>query len=471
MSIWLIILFVYLGIVIIVSPFIIRALINDQEDKERGPWWFYLIFAFFTPIFILCLIVFFFKQVYQYGWRLGWTRIFHEETFERWESIMGTKEERIDKELNGWPEDPVERAKCPRLKLRLDNQFECNDFIQGAERSLVYVANEECPELEDLFEHHLDELNLWGAPMRINFVYLPTLFKTLQNEEVQSYKKPWVSDTPNREMAVGNDYMFRFLIHPEDRERMKHGLYFCQSEVRSDHYVQTYICHYYELLPPSEKDWDEQLEELKHRLYNEAHWLMPGLGCTMKDTAGDEPDDYADNQFNTQKEWRENVDDLMDEIRERVEKLRQRGVAEHLLMKLIHPQKKLSQMVITKDYRIFLTDYQNMEIKMEPLVKAVYLLFLNHPEGLLFKHLPDYRKELTLIYLKLKPNGMTDRIRQSIEDVTNPLLNSINEKCARIRGAFVGEFDDWLAHHYYIDGLRGREKKISLPRELVVWEE
>jgi hypothetical protein len=39
-----------------------------------------------------------------------------------------------------------------------------------------------------------------------------------------------------------------------------------------------------------------------------------------------------------------------------------------------------------------------MEIKMEPLTKAVYLLFLNHPEGILFKHLPDYRQELANIY-------------------------------------------------------------------------
>ena len=265
--------------------------------------------------------------------------------------------------------------------------------------------------------------------MGINFVYLPSLFKTLQNEEVQSYKKPWKSDIPNKVMTVGNDYMFRFLIHPEDKERMKHGLFFCQSEICSDHYVKTYLCNYYNLVSPSEKDWNEQLEELRQRLYNEACWLKSGFNCTMKDTAGDDPDDYADNQFNTQKEWRENVDDLMDEIRERVEKLRQRGVAEHLLMELIHPQKKLSKMVITKEYRIFLTDYQNMEIKMGPLVKAVYLLFLNHPEGLMFKHLPDYREELTQIYLKLKPIGMTDRIRQSIEDVTNPLLNSINEKC------------------------------------------
>jgi hypothetical protein len=65
---------------------------------------------------------------------------------------------------------------------------------------------------------------------------------------------------------------------------------------------------------------------------------------------------------------------------------------------------------------------------------------------------------------------MTDRALQSIEDVTNPLLNSINEKCARIRGAFVSQFDDHLARYYYIDGLRGEAKKISLPRELVVWE-
>ena len=43
-------------------------------------------------------------------------------------------------------------------------------------------------------------------------------------------------------------------------------------------------------------------------------------------------------------------------------------------------------------------------------------------------------------------------------------------KCARIRGAFVGQFDDRMARYYYIDGRRGEPKKISLPRNLVVWE-
>ena len=65
---------------------------------------------------------------------------------------------------------------------------------------------------------------------------------------------------------------------------------------------------------------------------------------------------------------------------------------------------------------------------------------------------------------------MNERVLRSIEDVTNPCLNSINEKCARIRGAFVGQFDDSMAKNYYIRGERGEAKKISLPRDLIVWE-
>jgi hypothetical protein len=49
-------------------------------------------------------------------------------------------------------------------------------------------------------------------------------------------------------------------------------------------------------------------------------------------------------------------------------------------------------------------------------------------------------------------------------------LNSINEKCARIRSAFIREFDESLAKNYFVTGERGEPKKISLPRDLVVWE-
>ena len=107
---------------------------------------------------------------------------------------------------------------------------------------------------------------------------------------------------------------------------------------------------------------------------------------------------------------------------------------------------------------------------MEPIVKAVYLLYIKHPEGIAFKCLPDFRKELADIYQKIKPFGLTERAIRSIEDVTNPLLNSINEKCSRVRAAFQSEVDPTLLEQYIITGKSGEVKKITLPRDLVVWE-
>ena len=84
--------------------------------------------------------------------------------------------------------------------------------------------------------------------------------------------------------------------------------------------------------------------------------------------------------------------------------------------------------------------------------------------------MPDYRNELANIYEKIKPSGLNEKAIRSIEDVTNPSLNSINEKCARIRGAFISMFDESLAKHYYIMGERGEAKKIKLSNDMVVWE-
>lgn len=173
---------------------------------------------------------------------------------------------------------------------------------------------------------------------------------------------------------------------------------------------------------------------------------------------------------NSSKELEHNsCSNLLDDVKQKVRLLREIGVSESEIESLFYVERPLPLLVINKDYRIILGDKQK-EVHLEPLVKSLYLLFLQHPEGIIFKDLPDYRGELANIYNKIRPWGLTDRTMQSIEDVTNPMLNSINEKCAKIKKVFETMLDSSIAEHYYIKGTRGKVKRIALPRDLVAWE-
>ena len=140
---------------------------------------------------------------------------------------------------------------------------------------------------------------------------------------------------------------------------------------------------------------------------------------------------------------------------------------------------KLSKLVITKDYRFILADY-NREVELQPVHKAVYLLFLAHPEGIEFKRLADYREELTRYYMATAKMMDKEKIIESVDHLINPLDNAINEKCSRIKKTFLEMMDEYTASYYIISShtrkhIAGsnriwyeRLKVVTLPRDLVV---
>jgi len=144
---------------------------------------------------------------------------------------------------------------------------------------------------------------------------------------------------------------------------------------------------------------------------------------------------------------------------------------------------KLSRLLITKDYRLLLLDNGQQEVILQPVHKAVYLLFLNHPEGIEFKRLRDYRDELLRYYRLVAPRSMDiEQIEESVERLVDPLDNAINEKCSRIKRIFLELMDEYSASYYVISShttkrIAGssriwyeRLKVINLPRHLVIWE-
>lgn len=131
---------------------------------------------------------------------------------------------------------------------------------------------------------------------------------------------------------------------------------------------------------------------------------------------------------------------------------------------------KLSRLLITRRNEIFMSDFDNREIKMDHLSKAVFFLYLRHPEGIRFKDLPEYRDELLQIYMRITGRDNMEDIRKSIDDIADPLGNAINVKVSRVKSAFRSAVSDRIARYYYIDGQAGSAKRILLDRDFVIWE-
>ncbi len=133
-------------------------------------------------------------------------------------------------------------------------------------------------------------------------------------------------------------------------------------------------------------------------------------------------------------------------------------------------QPKISELIISPVGGIYLKDY-NIEVKLTPLQKTVYLFFLSKPNGVFFKDLPEYKKELLEIYSRISSRTDSESLRSSIEELANPYSNSMSEKCSRIKEAFLKQIDDEWARYYYISGERNEQKVIKLDRNKVVFEE
>lgn len=157
------------------------------------------------------------------------------------------------------------------------------------------------------------------------------------------------------------------------------------------------------------------------------------------------------------------------EIEKMVKDLLLQGFPAEIVQSWLNEAVKLSRLRITRQFKILLVDY-DMEIKMGPLPKTVFLFYLRHPEGVKFTYLQDHVDELRNIYGHVSVNDDPVKMDESIASLTDPLNNSICEKCAAIKKAFMLKVHDNVARNYYITGLQGGEKGIALDRNLVEWE-
>ena len=358
-------------------------------------------------------------------------------------------------------------------------------------KQVIYVEDGYDVTTNEFIVRNHDYICDYYASQGYEFCYLPLLSSQF-DMDVRNYYNPSCTNSLN--VPIKSSFLLDYMAHPENRGNIKPSLLYYNEDYEPENGGEcvlrgiTIDSHQF---PDRELgrylvDILEDLAEIKvldRRKVSFSEMTSFSISRDFGDVVEPEPEYITIGRTKVPtrtfriiepKPADDTFDDdtkvLVKEIEERIAQLEQRGISKFLLEQALFGPTKQSRMVITSDFRIILPDYDNMEIEMTPLVKAVYFLFLIHPDGIPFKHLPDYRNILLTIYADLRGGDVTEEMVRSVAAATSPLNNSINEKCARIREAFLSKFDERLIAPYIISGMRGEPKRITLPRNMVEWQ-
>ncbi|QIG89903.1 hypothetical protein G6R40_09625 [Chryseobacterium sp. POL2] len=110
----------------------------------------------------------------------------------------------------------------------------------------------------------------------------------------------------------------------------------------------------------------------------------------------------------------------------------------------------VSSIFIDFEYRITLPYFNNLEVKMSNLTKAVYILFYENPDGINLNNLHNYKEQLRKIYFDICLFDDVDKMNQSITDLVDIRTKAIYTHISRIKSAFQKVMDYDIAQNYII---------------------
>ena len=120
--------------------------------------------------------------------------------------------------------------------------------------------------------------------------------------------------------------------------------------------------------------------------------------------------------------------------------------------------------------KLFLTDLGNLEVRLTPRQRAIYMVYLNHPNGITVPELPDHREEIASYYGRFANVGEQEDIDMALENLLDIFSGTLSTELSRIRSAFRKAAGNEMSKHYTIDGASGNPKSILLDRALVLSE-
>lgn len=136
-----------------------------------------------------------------------------------------------------------------------------------------------------------------------------------------------------------------------------------------------------------------------------------------------------------------------------------------------------SYMTINKDFSITLDAVdEGITFDLDPIHKAVYLLFLRHPEGINYNEFGNFKDELTSIYKRLKPlssfktSDAGENTLDNMFEVDGKVRPALTQRISRIKKIIEDAIgNERIASNYIIRKGRGDQRVITVPRKSLLW--
>ena len=161
--------------------------------------------------------------------------------------------------------------------------------------------------------------------------------------------------------------------------------------------------------------------------------------------------------------------DLLSLVREATRRLKEMGV-EPAGAELGESDEPPVELYIDRQYHIRLGNPHGQEIPFRPLVRALFILFLKHPEGILLKERIHFRRELEEIYGVIAPHVDAQDRRRRVMRLTDPEENAFSENLSVLNATLDRILPLSQAQEIKVQGYNGRPRRVLLSTLKVHWE-
>ena len=384
-------------------------------------------------------------------------------------------------------------------------------------RQVIYVENQYDERINAIIKERYDWLKYQFKRANLDFVYLPMFFDDEEIKEKVLYYAPYLTSEIMEKMELRSSYLLGYMSHQENKEKIAPSFLYAPSK-EDDEWIfegqtidvanndRNSIASYLESIVSDIEEEQKPITRFRIRLYDEDHDESVSYRQINKNNSESSQVEYSStpglwNKFErglkkfskkcieeeesfsgTVHEpapsclddiLEEDVRETLEEMEEKIKRLRLLGIPLDAIVAFVARYETISRLRITDDLRLLLPDYNNIEVKMPALYKAVYLLFIYYrKEGIVLQQLEKYHSDLIFFYRKTKRiDQLTSRQLESINKLESSWDDdgSIYVVLSRIKKLFKNAIDEHLAKHYYIVGKPGEPYNIALSQDLIIW--